>query len=66
MHSTCREGHIWLSGTYDDALSALKLDPAVNGRRAVLDGRTDPIGSHGRNVLEVEQAMREEKDVVSG
>lgn len=52
--------------TFDDALSALKLAPAANGRGAVLDGWTDPIGVHDKKVLEVEQAMLEEKDLVRG
>lgn len=51
--------------TFDDALSALKLAPAAEGRGAVLDGWTDPIGAHDKKVLEVEQAMLEEKDLVS-
>lgn len=51
--------------TFDDALSALKLAPAAGGRGAVLDGWTDPIGAHDKKVLEVEQAMLEEKDLVS-
>ena len=53
------------TATFDDALSALKLAPAANGRGAVLDGWTDPIGAHDKKVLEVEQAMLEEKDLVS-
>lgn len=51
--------------TFDNALSALKLAPAANGRGAVLDGWTDPIGEHDKKVIEVEQAMLKEKDLVS-
>lgn len=52
--------------TFDDAVSALKLAPAANGDGAVLDGWTDPIGAHDTKVLEVEQAMLQEKERVSG
>lgn len=51
--------------TFDDAVSALKLAPAANGDGAVLDGWTDPIGEHDTKVLEVEQAMLQEKERVS-
>lgn len=52
--------------TFDDAVSALKLAAAANGEGAVLDGWTDPIGAHDKKVLEVEQAMLQEKERVSG
>lgn len=52
--------------TFDDALSAMKLAPAAKKNGAVLDGWTDPIGAHDKKVLEVEKAMMQEKDLVSG
>lgn len=50
--------------TFDDALSALKLAPAARGQGAILDGWTDPIGEHDQKVVEVEQAMVQEKELV--
>ena len=51
--------------TFDDALGALKLAPGVQGLGAVLEGWTDPIGAHDQKVIEVEQAMLQEKELVS-
>ncbi|CAN0148094.1 unnamed protein product [Pylaiella littoralis] len=51
--------------TFDNALLALKLAPAARGQGAVLDGWTDPIGVHDLKVIEVEQAMLQEKELVS-
>lgn len=50
--------------TFDDALLALKLAPAARDQGAVLDGWTDPIGVHDLKVIEVEQAMLQEKELV--
>ncbi len=50
--------------TFDNALLALKLAPAARGQGAVLDGWTDPIGAHDKKVIEVEQAMLQEKELV--
>lgn len=50
--------------TFDNALFALKLAPAAGGLGAVLDGWTDPIGAHDKKVIEVEQAMLQEKELV--
>lgn len=50
--------------TFDNALLALKLAPAARGQGAVLDGWTDPIGAHDLKVIEVEQAMLQEKELV--
>lgn len=52
--------------TFDNALLALKLAPGARGKGAVLDGWTDPIGAHDQKVIEVEQAMLQEKELVSG
>ncbi|CAM9369306.1 unnamed protein product [Ectocarpus sp. 12 AP-2014] len=51
--------------TFDNALLALKLAPGARGKGAVLDGWTDPIGAHDQKVIEVEQAMLQEKELVS-
>lgn len=51
--------------TFDDALGALRLAPGAKGLGVVLEGWTDPIGEHDKKVIEVEQAMIQEKDVVS-
>ena len=64
VHRACREGHIRLF--FDNLLSTPKLDPAAKGRRAVLDDWTDSTGAHDKKVLEVEEAMLQENDVVSG
>lgn len=50
---------------FDDALGALKLAPGAQGLGAVLEGWTDPIGAHDQKVIEVEQAMLQEKELVS-
>ncbi|CAN0224942.1 unnamed protein product [Ectocarpus sp. 6 AP-2014] len=51
--------------TFDNALLALKLAPGARGKGAVLDGWTDPVGAHDQKVIEVEQAMLQEKELVS-
>lgn len=61
VESLPRRAHVV---TFTDALLALKLTPADRGLGAVLEGWTDPIGVHDRKVLEVEQAMLQEKELV--
>lgn len=61
IESLPRKPHIL---TFDNALLALKLAPAARGQGAVLDGWTDPIGAHDHKVIEVEQAMLQEKELV--
>ena len=62
VESLPRKPHVVV---FDDALGALKLAPGAQGLGAVLEGWTDPIGAHDQKVIEVEQAMLQEKELVS-
>ncbi|CAM9236899.1 unnamed protein product [Choristocarpus tenellus] len=51
--------------TVDDVTLAMKFRPGARGQGAILEGWTDPIPIHDKKVLELEEAILEEKQLVA-